>query len=193
MRKVFLDCGGYDGRAAVKFNQFFPDFELFSFEPNFTLNKFYKNTNICFLPFAAWVENCNLDFYLDEKDYDGSSIFKEKKNIVGGKHVRVQGIDFSTYVKNYFDKDDFIIVKMNIEGAEYKVLNKMIRSKSIEYINELFIEFHYKKINLPVSEHDQLVGKLEKAGLDLQIWGGIKRTHLMVEYLKNKYENNLYG
>jgi len=193
MRKIFLDCGGYDGRAAVKFSKFFPNFEIFSFEPNATLNKFYKHTNIVFLPFAVWVENCNLDFYLDEKDYDGSSVFQEKKNIVGGRHTRVQGIDFSSYVKSYFDEDDFIIVKMNIEGAEYKVLNKMIRSKSINYINELFIEFHYKKMDMPENEHNQLVGKLEKSGLDVQLWGGVKRIDTVVNYLKKKHENNLYG
>jgi hypothetical protein len=93
-------------------------------------------------------------------------------------------------VKSYFDEDDFIIVKMNIEGAEYKVLNKMIRSKSINYINELFIEFHYKKMDMPENEHNQLVGKLEKSGLDVQLWGGVKRIDTVVNYLKKKHENN---
>ncbi len=191
MRKVFLDCGGYDGRAAVKFNQFFPDFEIYSFEPNIALYPVNKKIN--FLPFAVWVQNCNLDFYLDEKDYDGSSVFKEKKNIVGGRHTKIQGIDFNSYVKSYFDKDDFIIIKMNIEGAEYKVLNKMLRSNAISYINEIFIEFHYKKMGVSEKEHNKLVNKLEEAGLDVQIWGGVKKIDVMISYLKNKYENYLHS
>ena len=43
-----------------------------------------------------------------------------------------------------FSKDDFIVCKMDIEGAENDVLEKMISDGSIEYINILYLEPHNK-------------------------------------------------
>ena len=42
------------------------------------------------------------------------------------------------------------------------VKEDLINSDSIEYIDKLFIEFHYKKINLDKQIHDNLYDKLKK-------------------------------
>ena len=50
---------------------------------------------------------------------------------------------------------------MDIEGAEYQVVNKMIEDSSIFYIDKMRLEFHYDKINLEKSVHDGLLNKLK--------------------------------
>lgn len=59
--------------------------------------------------------------------------------------LRVNGIDFGKWIKENFSKDDYIICKMDIEGAEYDVVPHMIDDGSIEYMDEMIIEFHTKK------------------------------------------------
>jgi FkbM family methyltransferase len=63
----------------------------------------------------------------------------------------VNSIDFSNFIKTFFKKSDFIVVKLDIEGSEFNVLDKLIESNNIDYINEFYIEFHphfFKDINL---------------------------------------------
>ena len=44
---------------------------------------------------------------------------------------KVEAIDFSKWVLENFTEEDFIILKMDIEGSEYKVLPKMIEDGTI--------------------------------------------------------------
>ena len=53
----------------------------------------------------------------------------------------VKTINFSDFLLN-FDEDDYIVVKLDIEGAEYEVIESILDSGTITRINELFIEWH---------------------------------------------------
>lgn len=52
----------------------------------------------------------------------------------------VQCVDFSKFVNQL--ESDFITCKMDIEGAEFDILEKMIIDKSILKINKIWVEFH---------------------------------------------------
>ena len=56
--------------------------------------------------------------------------------------IDVECIDFSEWVKNNFKKEDYIILKMDIEGAEFNVLPKMIANDTLSYVNKMIIEWH---------------------------------------------------
>ena len=58
------------------------------------------------------------------------------------KTSTVPCIDFSEFIINNFDKEDNIIVKMDIEGSEFDVLDRMIETGAIDYVNFISIEFH---------------------------------------------------
>jgi len=51
---------------------------------------------------------------------------------------------------------------MDIEGAEYDVLKKMIKDKSIDYIKMAFIEFHWNRMNMDEKTHFSLLSDLQK-------------------------------
>jgi len=57
--------------------------------------------------------------------------------------VRVDCIDFSDWIRSNFSKRDHIVVKMDVEWAEYPILGKMLADESIDYVSELLIEFHW--------------------------------------------------
>ena len=176
-RKIFIDCGGHSGQSIRKFKKekvyYDNNFEIYSFEPNFNLIRDYakKNTSDMIIPAAVWVEDKEMDFYLDRNDFDGSSLLKEKKHPEGWyendlRHpIKVKGFDFSSWVFRNFDKKDYIILKMDIEGAEYEVLSKMIKDGSIHYIDELYIEWHHKKVNIPEETHNALIEKLKSTNV----------------------------
>lgn len=54
----------------------------------------------------------------------------------------VKTVDFSKFIKTFSDPDDFIVVKLNIEGSEFDTLDRMIEDGTIDRINEFYIEFH---------------------------------------------------
>jgi FkbM family methyltransferase len=66
------------------------------------------------------------------------------------KTVKVQTIDFVKWLKDNISKDDFVLIKMDIEGVEFKVLPRIIENS--EYVNEMFIEFHYNRWMKPQKE-----------------------------------------
>ena len=56
------------------------------------------------------------------------------------KQYIVQSVDFSTIVASR--AGDNIFCKMDIEGAEFQVLNKMIKDDTLRLISTIWIEFH---------------------------------------------------
>ncbi len=83
----------------------------------------------------------------------------------------VEAIDFSKWVLSNFEKEDYIILKMDIEGSEYKVLPKMIDDGSIEYINTLIIEWHDWILPQFKDMTRSLSSKINSSGVTIQGWG----------------------
>eukprot|EP00998_Keelungia_sp_KM082_P003230 NODE_1399_length_1350_cov_86.160262_g1387_i0.p1 GENE.NODE_1399_length_1350_cov_86.160262_g1387_i0~~NODE_1399_length_1350_cov_86.160262_g1387_i0.p1 ORF type:complete len:356 (-),score=47.46 NODE_1399_length_1350_cov_86.160262_g1387_i0:162-1229(-) len=62
---------------------------------------------------------------------------------------KIRTLDFNEYMFRHFTKDDFVVVKMDIEGVEYDVLKRMVHTRAIDLIDELFVECHWKRWNGP--------------------------------------------
>ena len=74
----------------------------------------------------------------------------------------MDAVDFSQWIINNFNKNDYIICKMNIEGAEYDILEKMIEDGSIQYVNKCYIAFHHKKVKgISEDRHNKLKKQME--------------------------------
>ena len=149
MRKVFLDCGAHKGESIDLFRKVYPnadEYEIYSFEahPEFA-DEIKKRKNINFYNVAVWIKDSTITFYLGNNL--GSTVEAEKRSDrrKDNKTVEVKSIDFSKFIKKNFKKSDHIILKMDIECAEYQVIPKMIKDKTLDYINVLYIEFHGDK------------------------------------------------
>lgn len=175
---VFIDCGAWTGKSTKFFKDNHPnskDFKLYAFECNKKLK--FDVDGVAFSRKAVWIHNQTENFYLggkhSRKDFtESSSLIKEKKtgHLQINKPCMVECIDFSMWLKETFNKNDFIILKMNIEGAEYEVLNKMIDDNSIEYVNILHVQWHYNKINMDKSIHDELCDRLNALNIKISGW-----------------------
>jgi len=184
MRKILLDCGGNLGRAVRAFLRTYKDsaeYEIFSFEPQVRLNKFYKGilTNrIHLINKVVWTHNGEIEFHYT-KNVKGSTIFLDyaiDEGIV--KTTKVPCIDLSAWIMAKFDPDDYIILKMNIEGAEYPVLEKMANDGSLRHVNELYVSPHVQKVDsITRTRADKVAELVKKAGLSLAWpppWGHVR-------------------
>ena len=169
MRKVFLDCGGHIGESIMRFKKskdYEKDYLIYSFEPVPHLYKRYSHwEDVTFFDFAVWIEDGEIEFFIDKthNSASGSTMMKEKTS---GKLDRdnplvCKSIDFSKWLKENFTEDDYIIPKMDIEGAEYEVLRKMIDDGSINLVDKAYVEFHWEKVKVDEKVHDDLIVNLE--------------------------------
>ena len=162
-RYIFLDCGANVGQSIDLFRNKYPyanKYEIYSFEPNPQCVKYFEHKNVEFFNTAVWIRNEELDFYLG--DIQSSSICKNKTTgRLDVKHpIKVSGMDFSQFVIDNFCKDDYIVLKMDIEGAEYAVLNKMLTDGSMKYIDVLYVELHGNRCGYSKQEDDTLLMQL---------------------------------
>ena len=147
MRKIYIDCGSHDCKTVDDFEKKHEGFELFAFEPNDDFWELYNGKDLTLIKKAVWIDNCKKSFY-KAKDDVGSTLLENK--ISGGvdysKSFIVDCIDFDQWIVDNFQKDNYIYLHMDIEGAEFEVLNKMMETGSIEYLNYLEVELHPNKI-----------------------------------------------
>jgi FkbM family methyltransferase len=176
MRKVFIDCGGHSGdtvKCFLKNKEDAQEYEIYSFEPAQAWRQRGKiisqrQKNVKFIPKAVWIEDGTIPLHLSPTGHGpGQTIMPGKTTgITKGKQVNVTCIDFSKWMLQQFSQKDYIILKMDIEGAEYDVLSKMHKDGSIAMVNEVYIEFHSKQFKHRSSVDDyKVIVLLESYGL----------------------------
>jgi FkbM family methyltransferase len=175
MRKIFIDGGGNNGSSVRMFRSKFPkaeEFEIFTFEANPNFNDCYKNLNVNYKNAAIWTYDGEIEFYLGKNPKNMSaSVFKHKTSgNLRKTPIKVKCIDLGKWIMSKFTPQDYIVLKLDIEGAEYNVLPKMIEDKSIAYIDELFMDWHYTKVAIEESKHLLLISQLAGFGLTSKKW-----------------------
>lgn len=142
-RKIFLDLGCHEGQSTRWFINNHPDpygFEIFQF----------GDDNL------AWIYDGYLRLYTGETE--GSSIFSGK--ITDGVSPDIfktrPCVDFGSFLMRNFTKDDYIICKMNIEGAEYGIIPHLKSMGLLDWVDRWFIQWHYHKVGIDKSVHDQV-------------------------------------
>lgn len=134
---LVFDVGGYKGQGASDlFSMYLPT--IYIFEPRAEYaesieKRFKKNNKINVFDFG--LSNKKSDDYIYVND-DGSTLFLKNKQ---KEKIKLESI--SDFIKkNNIKKID--LLKLNIEGGEYEVLDDLIDSKLLKIITNLQIQFH---------------------------------------------------
>lgn len=178
MSKYFIDCGAHCGESILTAKQRFgSDITVISFEPVPGLAKqlqeiHQNNPTIQIQNSAVWINDDIKKFHLSEAYTDGSSLLNSLNDLRKDHHIEVNCFDLSTWLSETFTEKDYLILKLDIEGAEYEVLNKMIEDNTIKLVNELWGEWHDMKID---DKHTQSLAKkiykyLEKNNIEFKEW-----------------------
>lgn len=166
---LFIDCGTNLGQGLNYFNKKYGLFNnekwyIYTFEanPHIDLKSMFSDVNnLEKIHKALWINNNELKFTSRGKNSEGMRKKHGEGKFQGGgshitdlrivnqtpKHVEtdetvVGCIDFNSFLILQKDKYEKIIVKMDIEGAEFDIIDHLIANNSLSLIDELYIETH---------------------------------------------------
>lgn len=170
---VVIDCGanvgvvsGYFASKGAKVYSFEPDPNAFAM----LKKRFEYNDNVTCINKGVWKENSKMKLYF-HSEFDGnnipwsvgSSIIKEKGNVNTDNYTEVDLIDLSEFINGF--NTPIKVLKIDIEGAEIEVLNKLIDTRKYENIGKILVETHETKITTQVEELKTLKRRIKVLGI----------------------------
>lgn len=171
--KFFIDLGAHNGNTLLKALDKYPDFDEYSgYEP---IHKLYKESlkrlngakKVKIYNLAVGTKTAPITIYEDMTTHKlGSSVYSDKTQKKARKvECTMVSIDV---VMEKIQLSDYVVLKIDIEGAEYELLEYMIETKLIDLVDEIYCEWHQHKIpSIPISRHNTLVSNLQKIGFNL--------------------------
>lgn len=195
MKKILLDCGSHYGkglRKQMEINKIDQTWKVYSWEANpYTYQHFLGSDRFVHLDLTAFHaavsnENGTIKFNVQSssdkkggtaKSGTGSSVMSlDEWHCKGGEfveEVEVPRIDLSEWIIKNLNQDDFVILKMDIEGAEYDVLEKIVSTDAIKYIDRIYIEWHSHMFSDPIKykeREDKLMTAFKSYNIPVENW-----------------------
>ncbi len=179
-RHVLIDCGFNTCRVLERFMANLPPtFRVYGFEILEELvplaRQFERDhgSQVASLEFAAVSDTDSTIPFLEVTKWGpnfkgGASTMErylsDRRGDLQPKQIRA--IDFSGWLSRKFDERDLVVIKMDIEGAEYAVLEKMVRDGTLAKVAVLIVEFHWMYFDADEREqyrarHDRLMQAIE--------------------------------
>lgn len=181
MRKnIYVDLGAYTGDSVKEFKNWIKaaygekKWEIYAFEPNPKLLINWRkmtNEHTHFEQAAAWTYDGEIEFAVDNTlTPRGSTVMQSKVAIWDTMpHIQVKCFDLSKWLEQF--KDDLLVVKMDIEGAEFPILEKMITDGTIYIPDKLMVEFHPNKVrDYTTTYKEDLIKRIKNLGVELLEW-----------------------
>ncbi|MFT7037235.1 MAG: FkbM family methyltransferase [Cyclobacteriaceae bacterium] len=170
---VVIDCGanvgvvtGYFASKAAKVYSFEPDPNAF----NRLNSKFAKNENVECINKGVWKEKSRMKLYFHAESTEadiswsvGSSVIKEKGNVNSENYVEIDLIDLAEFIDEL--KTQVKVLKIDIEGAEIEVLNKLIDTDRFRKVDHILVETHETKIAGQKPELKKLRNRIKTEGI----------------------------
>jgi len=201
MKKIFLDCGANKLHGLSYFCDVLNldnTWIVHSFEMNPNLTEQWSNLTTEQLSEQGWIVQKDWPFSFHFHPYGLSTIeeivyfvqentpeagnqgsrlkkywFDGHSTDAGGEILKAKVIRFSDFIKQNCNPEDFIVMKMDIEGSEFDVIEDLISENLHTYFNEIYIEWHErffpdkKTINQRASSIKYF---LEKDGVVIHDW-----------------------
>jgi FkbM family methyltransferase len=145
-----IDCGAYTGEFCEYALYRWPNARVFAFEANPHLaeslgKRFIANDRIEVISGAAWYADEVRTFFVTQR-LNGSTLFPDK--LTGGPKtpILVRCLDLSAWLMRVCDLTKPIILKMNVEGAEYDILLHMHGQRTLRFVTHLCVAEHVTKV-----------------------------------------------
>ena len=148
----YVELGAHNGRDAKNFLEQNPHYTPILVEANpmyhAPLRRLCAQYNSgVYLNAAAWIRNEMLEFQIFPSDDHASSIFDVSPAY--GEEMRyhasvvmVHAFDLARYLKETVAESDILRIRMDVQGAEYRLLRHLLVSGMACRIDTLIVEFH---------------------------------------------------
>jgi FkbM family methyltransferase len=189
-----IDCGSNIGISILYFKYLYPNCEIIGFEANpYTYEVLQKNVfqndlkNVKINNLALSNSKSELKFYIDESNY-GSLTGSINSNRGGKKELIVNADKLSNYINNI---DTIDLVKMDVEGAEFNIINDLFNENLISKVNQYIIEYH---LNVEGDDSSNtlssFLNKFEQNGFRYSIRANSKNNDSFQDVLIHFYKKN---
>ena len=145
---VCIDCGANTGQETLPWAK--KGAEVHAFEPHPACFKVLKEQvggfeNVHLYEKGVWHKSSKMNLYLmdgagDREATEASSLVKSKQNVSNEKFIEVEIIDLVEFINSLGKKVD--LVKVDIEGAEVELVQKIIDTKIYKKIGLIVVETH---------------------------------------------------
>jgi len=152
LKIIFIDLGAYNGDTIkVALNCFSEIEKVYAFEPlpgpfEILNDRFGDLSDFILFNAGADIKDGTAKIYIGhEYGVIDRSLHADNRRCSSIKFENIKTIDFSKFVSENFEKKKEkkkIILKVNIEGMEYTILNKMILDGTIKLIDEFYCDWH---------------------------------------------------
>lgn len=192
---ILIDCGTHLGEGLAHLieqcSMAEDAWKVFSFEPNIdsynqVVNAEFKIKNIEFINKAVWVYDGDIIFHAEtppdslKSDGAGSSLIgldewtpKSVNNPGVGdfdKSYSVGCISLARFILSNCTTAEKVILKLDIEGAEFDVLEDLIKTGAVKLIDDLYIEFHeWAMKSKTIQLKNALIGKIKKSSKRIKV------------------------
>lgn len=167
---VVIDLGANIGQESIPFAK--RGAKVIAYEPDpFALKELRSLvkesglSNIDIVPAAVSDKNSKMKLYHHvnrEQDKviwsQSSSLLEDKNNVDKKNYTEVEVKDIYDVLRNAGKK--IKILKMDVEGAEYDILDRIIDNDMYKDIGYIFVEVHYNKIPSLVNRHRELISRM---------------------------------
>ncbi len=173
MKKVFLDCGVAEGDAVAAFlgdqqvgsgvyyqrlkrhadaSQFdFLGFEAPTYKFLMRTRQRFAHLSFSLVEKLVWTFDGTVAFDTDGESSDSRLLeVSRTESTEPWRHPNPDAalytlpcIDLANYLLRTFSSEDYLILKLDIEGAEYDVLERLIQAQALLLIKELYVEYHW--------------------------------------------------
>ena len=153
--------------------------EVHAFEPNpdafqALSARFSNHPQVHLYPQAAMDKAGQMTLYLHlnynrdpQRFSQGSSLIAEKRNVNDTTGVDVETIDLATFITEL--NRPVKLLKLDVEGSEYAILNRLIETNAIENIEKVIVETHARSIPSLKAADKALREQIQKLGLESKI------------------------
>lgn len=148
----FIDIGANQGIYTLIASKNVNFKKIYSFEPvpenfkslkkNIKLNNFNR---IIAKKVAISSQNKNSYISFDKKHTGSSSLDLKKDNL--NKLIKIKTVNFK-YLNKMINLNYRLIIKIDVEGHEFVVLEQIVKSNLIKKVDYIYIEINFKKNNL---------------------------------------------
>jgi len=169
---VILDCGANLGMASLYFKWLYPNSRVQAFEPDPTTFQVLKrnvtgnNLDVETYNCALWDEDGEVDFFVDSRN-PGTLLMSTDASRFRGAPIKVAARRLSNFIQGTVD-----FLKLDVEGAEHRVLHDLTQTGKIRTIRQMVVEYHHR-IGQQKSCLAEFLLMLERAGFEYQICSSV--------------------
>jgi FkbM family methyltransferase len=125
---------------------------VYGFEPHpklltFLQQKYQGNDWITLFPKAVWHQSGSMPFYIDDREDDDLLDRSQRASLVAGEGREafdVEVIDLTEWIRTVIlpQHGEVYLLKIDIEGAEFELVEKLIETKLYKKIRHIVCETH---------------------------------------------------